>query len=118
VALGEEIVMRARISTLVSVLVVGLVLAGAVAAQVRVKENVNISLTGEITAIDASAGTLTVKGEDDDGIVYSVDRSATIMSGGKDLALGDLKTGWSVAVNGHDDGATKRVSYIKVVKAP
>jgi hypothetical protein len=34
------------------------------------------------------------------------------------LALGDLKVGWNVVVNGHDDGTTKLVTFIKVLKAP
>jgi len=112
---------RARISTVATVLAVlwlGLVLASAATAQVRVEEKVNIAVTGEITAIDAAAKTLTVKSTNDEGVAYVVDGAATIMKGGQKAALGDLQKGWSVAMNGHDDGTQKLVTFIKVVKAP
>jgi hypothetical protein len=69
-------------------------------------------------AIDPGARTITVESTNDDGIGYEVDASATIMSGAQKLALGDLKTGWSVAMNGHRVGDTRRITMIKVVKAP
>jgi hypothetical protein len=47
-----------------------------------------------------------------------VDDSASIMKGVTKLSLADLKKGWSVAVNGHDDGTRKLLTFIKVVKAP
>jgi hypothetical protein len=96
----------------------GLVLGSAVTAQVRVKEKVNVAATGEITAIDAATKSLTVKSTNDEGVVYVVDDSATIMRGATKLTLADLQKGWSVAVNGHDDGTQKLLVFIKVVKAP
>jgi hypothetical protein len=107
-----------RVFVLVCVLLWSIVLAGGAAAQPRVEENVNLVVSGDITAIDADARTITVKSTNDDGIAYQVDDSATIMSGAKKLALGDLKTGWSVAMNGHRTGDARRITLIKVVKAP
>jgi len=113
---------RARISTLsiglVLGLVLGLTLAGAASAQMRTKEKVGFVVTGEITAIDAAAKTLTVKSTNDEGVVYTVGDGTNIMSGAKKLAFGDLAKGQHVAINGQDEGATKRATYIKVVKAP
>jgi hypothetical protein len=40
------------------------------------------------------------------------------MSGSKKVALGDLKKGWRVVLNGDDDGARKLVTYMEVVDAP
>jgi hypothetical protein len=109
---------RSRISTLMAVLVVGLAIAGAGAAQVRTKEKVGFAVTGEITAIDVAAKSLTVKSTNDEGVVYAVNDTTNIMSGSKKLAFGDLKKGWHVVMNGQDAGATKVVTYLKVVKAP
>jgi len=110
--------MRIRISTVAAVLMLGLIVGSVVNAQVRVTEKANVAATGEITAIDAAARSVTVKSTNDEGVVYVVDESATIMKGATKLALGDLQKGWSVAVNGHDDGTRKLLTFIKVVKAP
>ena len=110
--------MRTRISTLSIVLMLGLVLGSAVTAQVRATEKVNVVATGEITAIDAATKSLTVKSTNDEGVVYVVDDTATIMKGATKLTLADLQKGWTVAVNGHDDGTRKLLTFIKVVKAP
>ena len=111
--------MHARISMLALSLLVGVaVIGGAASAQVRAKEKVGFAVTGEITAIDAAAKTITVKSTNDKGLVYKVDDTASIMSGAKKLSLGDLSKGMSVAMNGQDDGTNKVATYIKVVKAP
>ena len=104
--------------TLVSALALGTALAGAAAAQPRVEERLGFAVTREVTAIDAAARKITVKSTNDEGVVYTVDASATIMSGSQKLALGDVKKGWTVVLNGQDDPAGKRVTYIKVAKAP
>jgi hypothetical protein len=110
--------MRTRISTWSTALLLALTLAGAAYAQPRVEEKVNVAVTGDITALDAAAKSITVKSTGDDGVVYTVADNATIMKGATKLALADLKVGWNVALNGHDDGTTKTVTFIKVVKAP
>jgi len=114
--------MRPRIPTLAFALVLmavaGLALARTSNAQPRVEEKTNIAVTGDITAIDAATRSITVKSTHDEGVDYTVDGSATIMRGASKIALEDLKTGWNVVVNGHDDGTTKRITFIKVVKAP
>jgi hypothetical protein len=99
-------------------LVCNLAVADLAFAQARVEEKVNIAVTGDITALDAEARTITIKSTNDDGVSYTVDGSATIMKGGQTLQLGDLKEGWNVAVNGHRAGDTRLLTMIKVVKAP
>lgn len=110
--------MRIRISTVAAVLMSGLILGSVVNAQVREAERGNVAATGEITAIDQATRSLTVKSTNDEGVVYAVADSATIMQGATKLTLGDLQKGWSVTVNGHDDGTHKLLTFIKVVKAP
>jgi len=110
--------MRTRIATLGFALVVGLTLASTAGAQARVEERGNVAATGDIQAIDVAKKTITVKSTNDDGVVYTVADSASIMRQNNKLALGDLKVGWNVVVNGHDDGTTKLVTFIKVLKAP
>ena len=110
--------MRFRVSMLLVGVVAGLVLSDAVIAQSRVEEKVGFAVTGEITAIDVSAKKLTVKSTNDEGVVYSVSDTASIMSGSNKLTLGDLKKGWSVAMNGQSQGDARVATYIKVVKNP
>jgi hypothetical protein len=99
-----------------------LLLCGAVAhessAQARVEEKVNIAITGDVTALDPEARTITIQSTRDEGVSYQVDGAATIMKGAQNLTLGDLKTGWNVAANGHQSGDTRVLTMIKVVKAP
>jgi len=103
---------------LASVLVAGVTLPGSASAQARVEEKVNVAVTGDILAIDVPTRVVAVKSTNDRGVVYHVDASSTIMKGATNLKLEDLKTGWNVAMNGHDDGEQILITMIKVVKAP
>ena len=109
-----------RTPALVTLLLASLALATTASAQARVEENVNVAITGDVVAVDAAARQLTVKSTFDDerGVVYEVDGTATIMRGSSKIALEEVKVGWNVAMNGHRVGDTRRVTYIKVVKAP
>lgn len=108
----------ARISALACALALGLVIADAAFAQARVRERGNIAVTADVTAVDAEARKITLKNLDEEAIEYNVDQSATILRGATDIKLGDLKPGWNVTVQGHDDGTTRLLTYIKVMKAP
>ena len=103
---------------LLAALLLALAWAAGASAQAREEEKANIAVTGDIKAIDVAARKITIESTHDDGVVYDVDSSATIMSGGKKLALGDLHVGWNVVVNGHELRGNRTVTYIKVVKAP
>ena len=115
--------MSIRISTcvpalLISALLATLTLSHAAAAQPRAEEKANLAITGDVTAVDVIANTITIQSTLDEGVTYEVDGGTTIMSGARKLALGDLKTGWNVAANGHELRGRKVLTYIKVVKAP
>lgn len=110
--------MRARTLALAASLLWIFALAGTAHAQARVEERGNLVVTGDITAVDAEARTITVKSTNDEGLVYKVDGTASIMAGAEKRALSDLKVGWTVAMNGHRDGDSRLVTFIKVVKAP
>lgn len=115
---------RARFSMVISALALvwllaaGVTLPGAAAAQARVEEKMNVAVTGDILAIDVPGRVIAVKSTNDRGVVYHVDAASTIMKGATNLKLEDLKTGWNVAMNGHDDGQQILITLIKVVKAP
>jgi len=114
--------MSVRVAALVSTLLLGLsagvLWAPPADAQARVEEKVSFGITGEVAAVDAEARTIKVKGEHDEGLVYDVDGSATVLAGSEARSLGDLAVGSSVVMNGHGDGSRRVVTYIKVVKAP
>jgi hypothetical protein len=109
---------RRRSFALLASLLGLLAFASAGTAQPREKEKANLAVTGDVMAVDAAARQVTVKSTNDAGLVYAVDPAATILSGSQTLALGDLKVGWNVAMNGHQTGDGRVVTYIKVVKAP
>lgn len=108
----------AKISTLVCAVALGLVVADAAFAQARVRERGNIAVTADVTAVDAEARKITLKNLDGKTAEYDVAASATIMRGANDIELGALQAGWNVSVQGHDDGTTRSLTYIKVMKAP
>jgi hypothetical protein len=110
---------RSRTLVLILTLLSSLALAHTAAAQARVEEKVDVTVTGEIVAVDAAARRIVVKSTGDAGVAYDVAATATIMSDADKLALGDLKAGWSVVLNGHRSGTGNPVAtYIKVVKRP
>jgi len=71
---------------------------------------------GAAQTIDTAGKTLTLKGANGEGGVYSVNEKTTIMSGDKKIALGDLKKGWRVAVNGDKLGGKNVATYMEVVE--
>lgn len=115
--------MRPRISTMAVALafaaLLGISLAETATAQARVEEKASFGVTGEVKAVDVAKRTIDVMGAHDEGVTYAVDPAVTVMAGaegGKELQ--DVVVGSSVVMNGHDDGTTKTVTYIKVVKQP
>jgi hypothetical protein len=105
----------ARVSRVV---LAALLLAQVGSAQVRQDEPADFAVTGEITAIDTAAKTLTVKGPNDDGGVYQVTDKTTLMSGDATIGLADLRKGWRVVLNGDLQGGKKVATYVEVVDAP
>lgn len=68
-------------------------------------------LTGEITALDAAAGTLTVKGKDGDKS-FKTDAATKVATADKKegAALADLKVGDKVLVIADEAGVAKKIS--------
>lgn len=56
-------------------------------------------VTGTITALDATAKTLTVAGPNQDGGVFAVTADTQVMNGGKTIQFEDLKKDWRVVVS-------------------
>jgi hypothetical protein len=107
-----------RIAAIACSLVLALGIASVAGAQARERERGTIAVTGDITALDAATRSITVKSTNDEGVTYTVEESATIMKGGADAKLEDLKVGWNVTVAGHELRGAKSLTYIKVMKAP
>ena len=79
------------------------------------------AVTGVITAIDATAKTLTVKGANDDGGTFSVTADTGVMNDAKKIAFDALKKGWSVVVNwdyASVDSKSKVAKLIEVTDTP
>ncbi|HTF33828.1 MAG TPA: hypothetical protein VK714_09040 [Myxococcota bacterium] len=104
---------RALVSVLCAVIL--LVLAAGSQAQVIPRQNTNLGVTGEITALDLGAKTLTVIGPNKDGGMFMTNKDTIIMNGDKNVSLADLKKGWHVEVS-FDNVTGKNIAhYITVV---
>jgi hypothetical protein len=107
----------ARIRSLAFVLCSLTLLVGgtAIQAQPREQQSTNLGVTGQITAIDSAAKTLTVVGPNKDGGVFVTNRYTTIMNGDKGIGLNDLKKGWHVAVSYDQENGKNVAQYVTVV---
>ena len=79
------------------------------------------AVSGTITALDAAAKTLTVKGPNDDGGSFSVNADTQVMNDAKTIKFEDLKKGWGVVVNwdyASVDSKSKVAKLIEVTDAP
>jgi hypothetical protein len=57
------------------------------------------AVTGTVTALDATAKTITVEGPNKDGGVFSVTSDTQVMNDAKAVKFEDLKKGWRVVVS-------------------
>jgi hypothetical protein len=104
---------RSLVSVLCSLIL--LVVTAGSEAQVIPKQNTNLGVTGEITALDLGAKTLTVIGPNKDGGMFVTNKDTIIMNGDKNVSLADLKKGWHVEVS-FDNLTGKNIAhYITVV---
>ena len=87
-------------------------------AQTVKKETADFLMTGEITAIDTSAKTISLKGANGESGTFVVNDATTIMSGNAKIKLADLQKGSRVALNGDNPGDKKIATYIEVVEGP
>jgi len=79
------------------------------------------AVTGAVTASDAAAHTITVKGPNDDGGVYTTNADTQVVNGGKTVKVADLKKGWRVVVSwdyASVDSQKKVAKRIEVVDMP
>ena len=104
---------RALVSVLCAVIL--LVLAAGSQAQVIPKQNTDLGVTGEITALDTGAKTLTVIGPNKDGGMFVTNKDTIIMNGDKNVSLADLKKGWHVQVSFDNITGKNIAHYITVV---
>lgn len=100
-----------------STLLIVVAAAAIVEAQPIQSETPKITLTGEVTAVDAKAGTISVQGANGEKGVFLVDdKSTTIMSGSQKVALSALAKGDWLAIDGDMKDGKKVATYIEVVE--
>jgi hypothetical protein len=87
-------------------------------AQTVKKETADFLMTGEITAIDTTAKTVTLKGANGETGTFIVNDATTIMNGNAKIGLAGLQKGSRVALNGDKPGAKRMATYIEVVEGP
>ncbi len=92
--------------------------ANFASAQTVKKETADFLMTGEITAIDTTAKTITLKGANGESGTFVVNDATTIMNGNAKIALSALQKGSRVALNGDNPGDKKIATYIEVVEGP
>lgn len=102
----------------IAALAVLLVAAAPGFAQVIKDETVNTARTGEITAVDMKARTVSLKEADGTASVISVDDKTTIMSSDKMIKLDGLHVGEWVAVDADTKDGKNVATYIEVVDDP
>ena len=84
-------------------------------AQVEKKETAGWASTGKITSIDAAAGMVEIEEANGTGTVFTCDAKTTIMSGAKQVEIGDLKKGMQVVVNGDMRDGKRVATYLEAV---
>jgi len=100
-------------------LLTALALASTAGAQVGEQEEAaDFAMTGVVKAVDAAKGTITLEAANREGGVLDVDPKAMLENGDQKIALGDVKKGWRVVVNGDLRGGKKVVTYLEVVDTP
>lgn len=107
-----------RIAAIAFSLVLALGISAVAGAQARERERGTIATTGDITALDAAKRSITIKDSNDESATFVVEENATVMKGGADIKLEDLKLGWNVTAAGNELRDVKSLTYIKVMKAP
>lgn len=100
-------------------LLLGLAIALGAQAQPVQKEMVQIAFTGEVTAVDVKAGTVSVRGANGEAGVFEVDpKLTTIMSGSQDRELASLHKGEWIAIDANTRDGRKVATLIQVVEDP
>jgi len=107
-----------RVRKMASLAVAVLLTASIASAQAVKKETSDFLMTGEITAIDTTASTLTLKGANGETGTFIVNASTTIMNGDAKIGLAGLQKGSRVALNGDEPGEKRMATYIEVVEGP
>ncbi|MGH7293022.1 MAG: hypothetical protein ACREJT_17505 [Myxococcota bacterium] len=109
---------KGRVQQLGLFIAIAFLCANLAGAQTVKKETSDFLMTGEITAIDTTAKTVTLKGANGESGTFVVNDSTTIMSGHAKIPLSGLQKGARVALNGDDPGDKKIATYIEVVEGP
>ena len=86
-------------------------------AQAIQKETVGIAFTGEVTAVDAKAGTVSAKGANGEQGTFHVDaKMTTILSGDQKVELSALHVGEWISISADTQKGRQVATYIEVVE--
>jgi plastocyanin len=105
----------------IAAVLIGFVLVGVatrVLAQPVQTEQVGIALTGEVTAVDGGAKTISVRGANGEEGVFEVDEKTTIMSGSEEVDIASLHVGDWISIDADQRGGQKVATYVEVVEDP
>jgi hypothetical protein len=70
--------------------------------------------SGVVTAVDAAS--ISVKGPNDDGGTYAVDKDTQVMNDAKKIAVTDVKKGWTVTVSWDYTALDKKSKLAKLIE--
>ncbi len=93
---------------------VALALAAAAFAQTDTTHPYAGAVTGQVTAVDATS--IHVKGPNDDGGTYAVNKDTQVINQDKKLAVSDLKKGWNVVVSWDYAAVDSKAKVAKLVE--
>lgn len=103
---------------LVPSLLLCLVFATIAFAQSDQTEDVGVAFTGEVKAIDAKAGTVSVVGANGEKGTFKVGAATTIMNDSQKVGFASLHVGEWIAIEGNTKGSQTVATYIEVVEDP
>lgn len=93
-------------------------LASGAGAQSVQNEKVGVAFTGEVTAVDASAKTISVSGANGEKGVFQIDDKTTIMSSSQKVGLSGLHVGEWISIDADQQHGKKVATYVEVVDDP
>jgi len=102
----------------IAALLLGVALAAAVNAQSVQDETVKIAFSGEITALDTGAKTISVTGANGEKGVFAIGPETSILSGSQKKDMASLVVGDWIVIDANQKGDQKLATYIEVVDGP
>ncbi len=91
-----------------------LALASLAHAQTDTTHPYDGAASGVVTAVDATS--ISVKGPNDDGGTYGVDKDTQVMNDDAKIAVTDVKKGWTVTVSWNYTALDKKTKVARLIE--